>query len=242
MPRLQESAQSGRPVFLLSAFLLFGIFLSLMTFGAIQLQAIRIPFVHAQDKGDSALEGSADPYLTAEDMQQLFDERYFYQKTPAQSFTAFLPDGPVTVKTTIDNALQKRMADLFARYRPLIAAGVVLDADTGAVLAMVNYIKNNEGRRLIPEGEANLCLNPGFPAASLIKIVTAAAVIEKKGFESSKTLPISGREHTLYKHQLGLKRQRFRARSITLENAFSRSINPYFGKLGITYLARDEFG
>ncbi|MCP4715717.1 MAG: hypothetical protein GY868_11420, partial [Deltaproteobacteria bacterium] len=47
---------------------------------------------------------------------------------------------------------------------------------------------------------------------------------------------------TLYKHQLGLKRQRFRARSITLENAFSRSINPYFGKLGITYLARDEFG
>jgi peptidoglycan glycosyltransferase len=52
---------------------------------------------------------------------------------------------------------------------------------------------------------------------------------------------VSGRYHTLYKHQLGLKRQRFRPESVSLEKAFSMSINPFFGKLGIDYLKEEEF-
>jgi cell division protein FtsI/penicillin-binding protein 2 len=147
----------------------------------------------------------------------------------------------MTVFTTLEPAIQKQMIRLFKRYQPVLAAGVIIDAKSGAVLAMGNYIKKPEAVDLFPERDGDYCLYAGFPAASLIKIVTAAAAIEKKGFTSAMTLPVSGGYHTLYKHQLGLKRLRFRPEQISLEKAFSKSINPFFGKLGIQYLSKEDF-
>jgi len=148
---------------------------------------------------------ASQPQLfTEQEIAALFGERCFYQATLPQSFVKTTQHGDITAFTTIQPQLQEQMISLFKRYAPLIAAGVVLDAQSGAVLAMANYTKGDAGRVLLPDGEDNYCLYAGFPAASLIKIITAAAALEKKGFTQTQTLPVSGRYHTLYRSQLGL--------------------------------------
>lgn len=179
--------------------------------------------------------------FTEQDIAALFDERCFYQTAVPSSITKTTRHGEITAFTTIQPQLQEQMISLFKRYAPLIAAGVVLDAQTGAVLAMANYTKGNAGRVLLPDGEENYCLYAGFPAASLIKIITAAAAIEKKGFTQTQTLPVAGRYHTLYRSQLGLGKGRYRSEQVPLDKAFALSINPFFGKLGISYLSDAEF-
>lgn len=180
--------------------------------------------------------------LELQEIPSLFENDFFFQTEPPVVFSAQDRDNSsVTVYTTLEPSIQNRMIRLFKRYRPVLAAGVIMDAHTGAVLAMGNYTGQAEANDLFPERNSDYCLYAGFPAASLIKIVTAAAVIEKKGFTSAKTLPVSGRYHTLYKHQLGLKRLRYRPEPVSLEKAFSKSINPFFGKLGIQYLSQEEF-
>jgi len=180
--------------------------------------------------------------LDLPEIASLFEADFFFQATPPAIFSARDRDNSsVTIYTTLEPSIQNRMIRLFKRYRPVLAAGVIMDARSGAVLAMGNYTGKAEAHELFPEKISDYCLYAGFPAASLIKIVTAAAVIEKKGFTSAKTLPVSGRYHTLYKHQLGLKRLRYRPEPVSLEKAFSKSINPFFGKLGIQYLSPEEF-
>jgi cell division protein FtsI/penicillin-binding protein 2 len=185
---------------------------------------------------------NTDNFFNQKKISSLFETDFFYRNSPPVIFSGQDKDNSsVTVYTTLKPAIQNQMIRLFKRYRPVLAAGVIIDARSGAVLAMGNYTGRPEAEELFPERDGDYCLNAGFPAASLIKIVTAAAVIEKKGFTSSKTLPVSGRYHTLYKHQLGLKRLRYRPEHVSLEKAFSRSINPFFGKLGIQYLSKEEF-
>lgn len=179
--------------------------------------------------------------FSKQNIPALFDERCFYQAGFAPSFTKATQYGDITAHTTIQPQLQERLITLFKRYAPLIAAGVVLDAQTGAVLAMANYTKGDAGRVLLPDGEDNYCLYAGFPAASLIKIITAAGALEKKGFTRDQTLPVPGRYHTLYRSQLGLEKNPYRPEPVPFDKAFALSINPFFGKLGIAYLSDTEF-
>ena len=187
--------------------------------------------------------GWAAPVLSlpAEERAALFRADYFYAPAAAARFSARLHGQPVQVTTTLQPDLQHRLLDLLRLHGPLLAAGVVLDAGTGAVLAMGNYIADTQALQLFGGTQRNFCLAADFPAASLIKIVSAAAVLEKKGFSPATTLPVSGGYHTLYKHQLGLSRLRYKPEAVSLEKAFSRSINPFFGLLGIKYLSDAAF-
>ena len=183
---------------------------------------------------------SGEQVVTCTDLSALFVPGYFYQTSPPVDFCSMANGMPLRVHTSLDSALQHRLAVLLRRYAPLIGAGVVLEPATGAVLAMASYRNENLDPQVLAAGKNNYCLYAGFPAASLFKIVTAGAVLEKKAYTSYKTLPVSGRFHTLYKHQLGLKRQRFKAQSVSLEKAFSLSVNPFFGNLGIHVLKEIE--
>jgi len=181
------------------------------------------------------------PSFSRKELPALFGERFFYEADLPVSFSKKTPRGEVTVFTTIRPDVQQKMVSLFKRFGPLIGAGVVMDAKTGAVLAMGNYTHGRAGSRLLPDGEDNYCLYGGIPAASLIKIITAAAALEKKGFELSQTLPVPGNYHTLSKSQVGIGKARYRGEPVSLEKAFALSINPFFGKIGIDYLSDLEF-
>jgi peptidoglycan glycosyltransferase len=138
----------------------------------------------------------------------------------------------LTVEVPLDNSLQKYIFDLLRRSLTHQAAVVVLRPKTGQILAMADYEKH-------PKGESeNLSLKADFPAASLFKIVSAAAAIEARGFTPGKTVVFRGMKHTLYNSQLRQQEGRY-SRKTSFRRAFAGSINPVFGKIGIYDLGRE---
>ena len=133
------------------------------------------------------------------------------------------------ITSSLDQGLQDYTLDLLQRSKTLQAAVVVLRPKDGRVLTMASYTK--DGNR------ENLCLKANFPAASLFKIVAAAAALESAGFTPDQTMFFQGRRYTLYKQQLKQTVNRYTNKT-TFKEAFALSINPVFGKLGIYELGR----
>jgi cell division protein FtsI/penicillin-binding protein 2 len=106
---------------------------------------------------------------------------------------------------------------------------VIMSPSTGRILAMVGFDKTNP--------LANPCVEAIFPAASIFKIVTAAAAIEKCDMTAGSRLSFTGGKHTLYKSQLKDVSGRH-TQKITLRDSFAQSVNAVFGKLGASYLGK----
>lgn len=137
---------------------------------------------------------------------------------------------PLTVKTGLDAAIQSAVAALLKKSQTIKAAAVVMDPFSGRILALAGYDANGGGNEV--------CLQAGFPAASLFKIVSAAAAIEVAGLMPESPLYYNGGRYTLYKSQLNDKRSRY-THEVPLKEAFGLSINPVFGKLGSFTLGQD---
>ena len=137
------------------------------------------------------------------------------------------------IETSLDTALQGYILKLLHRSRTFKTAVVVLRPNTGQILAMASYDKNGTG------GKENLCLQANYPAASLFKIVSAAAAIEACGFTPDRPAVFRGRKHTLYRSQLNPGIGRY-SRKTSFRKAFSGSINPVFGIIGIHDLGRQS--
>ena len=108
------------------------------------------------------------------------------------------------------------------RGKPQRIAFTVLEPDTGRIRAMAGFD--------LSDPESNPCLASDYPAASLFKIVTAAAAVQEKGFTPKTPLYYNGGKYTLYKRQLKKVRNRY-TRKVYFEDAFADSINPVFGKI-----------
>lgn len=150
--------------------------------------------------------------------------------SPSGAFAIQVDGRKVHVETSFDMALQSFVEDLVERSQTYRAAAIVLRPDNGQVLAMANH-SNGEA------GKGNLCLRAEYPAASLFKIVSAAAAMESRGFTPERLLTYRGGKYTLYRGQLTQDRGRS-GKKTTLKEAFSESNNPVFGKIGIYHLGR----
>jgi cell division protein FtsI/penicillin-binding protein 2 len=133
------------------------------------------------------------------------------------------------VKLTVNDLLQRRLWALFRRYHPRCAAAFVMKPRTGEVLAAVSYRNPKEEEHLPPD--QNILLWHRFPAASIFKIVIAAGAMENGLINPDDSLGVTGSNYTLYKYQLRDKKTRW-TRNMTMRDAFARSINPFFGKIG----------
>jgi cell division protein FtsI/penicillin-binding protein 2 len=127
------------------------------------------------------------------------------------------------IATTLDRELQDWAIKTMSRVEAYLTALVVLEPTTGNVLAMTSCNNGEMGE--------NYTLQSSFPAASLFKIVTAAAVLEAKEMPRASSLTYSGQPHTLYRKYLVPDFQNGQHRT-TLEESFAKSINIVFGKLG----------
>lgn len=141
-----------------------------------------------------------------------------------------IQDRPVFIDTSLNMALQRFLLGKLNPSTSKYIGIVAMDPSSGRIVSMVGYDKTRKSE--------NLCTEQLFPAASVFKIVTAAAVIEACGLSPRSTLTYNGRKHTLYKSQLEEKNNRWTIRT-TLEKSFAQSINPVFGKIGIHYLGQD---
>lgn len=136
----------------------------------------------------------------------------------------------VQVEYTIDDNLQKEAEKLLKSYRPDYGAIVTMDATTGRILAMASFQKN-EG-----EGDTNLALRATYPAASVFKIVTATAAVDKYELSPDTLVMYNGGNHTLYRKNVMNSNVNRWTRNITLREAFARSINTVFARLSFERL------
>lgn len=142
---------------------------------------------------------------------------------PAKSFQLPLERQMLQVQTSLDEDLQNYLLGKMDRENSRYIGIVVMEADTGRVLAMAGFDRNDP--------EANPCLRSEFPAASIFKIVTAASAVDAIGLTADSPLSFNGYKHTLYKKQLTDLVNRYTT-TVSFKDAFAQSINPVFGKLG----------
>ncbi len=128
------------------------------------------------------------------------------------------------IRTAIYGKLQQYILRTLKRSRTRQSAVVVIDPHDGRLLSLVNYDANG--------GSDNLCLKADYPAASLFKIITAAAALESADISPDKSLYYRGSRHTLYKSQLKTKKDRWTTQT-KFRKAFALSNNAVFGKIGI---------
>jgi cell division protein FtsI/penicillin-binding protein 2 len=125
----------------------------------------------------------------------------------------------------LQNYLLKRMDRVNSRYIGIVA----MAPDTGRVLTLAGFNK--------VDPQQDPCLTADYPAASIFKIVSAAAAVQEKGYTAGTRLKFNGYKHTLYKRQLTDKTNRY-TNSISFKDSFAKSVNPVFGKIGALYLDR----
>jgi cell division protein FtsI/penicillin-binding protein 2 len=169
------------------------------------------------------------PKLSRDDLPDLLDEITRDSTLLSDVFVCETDGKHYTVRTTIDTKLQSYIQRMLQRSRTVQSAVVVLNPMDGRVIAMADHDSN--GHR------SNLNLKADYPAASLFKIVSAAATLETSGYKPDTPLYFRGRRHTLYKSQLKQIKDRWTTET-TLRKAFALSNNSVFGKLGIYVLGQ----
>ena len=126
---------------------------------------------------------------------------------------------------TVDPELQQYVDRLVNSAHANHTAIVAMNPRTGAVLAIAG--KSNS--------ISNIEYHAGFPAASLFKVVTAAAAVEQAGIQPSSEIAFRGGTYTLNESNY-LPNQKLDKRVMTVAEALGRSCNPVFGQLGLRYL------
>jgi cell division protein FtsI/penicillin-binding protein 2 len=166
--------------------------------------------------------------ITKKDVQMLLAELPADQLIQKR-VDLLLKGQPFQVQTFLDETLQSYLLEHMDRKNSRYIGIVVMKADTGQILVLAGFDKTDP--------TANPCLRSSFPAASIFKIVTAAAAVDQIGYNSDTPLHFNGYKHTLYKRQLKEKINKY-TNTISFRDSFAQSVNPVFGKIGILHLQK----
>lgn len=135
--------------------------------------------------------------------------------------TAHAPQGRIA-RLTLDPVLQRTASNVMAAYRIPQAAVVLMDPDTGHVLAYASHFEK--------EPKFDLAARAIAPAASVFKVVTGAALVEHAGLGPDTKQCFSGGEQRILAVDLVDNPQRDRW-CTNLAGAMGRSINTVFARL-----------
>ncbi len=138
-------------------------------------------------------------------------------------------------KYSVNYAFNDSLEDFIKKqlnlYHPDFSSVVVIDNETGNVLAAVDHsrVKKVFGR--------DLAFSTTHPAASVIKVITAADLLENTHINTHTEFAFAGRSTTLYRSQLKEPPQKRRwVRRLDLDRAFATSNNVIFGRTAIENL------
>ena len=131
-----------------------------------------------------------------------------------------------TARLTLHPELQAQMQKLLSTYKPQGASLVAVDPKTGKVLALVEYAS---------DGKADgMAVKPLYPAASVFKIITGAALLEKGVSPDAETC-YHGGMHGLV-NKLLQDKPRLDRRCLSLSMALAKSANVVFAKMAVKHL------
>ena len=133
---------------------------------------------------------------------------------------------------TLDPEVQDRLEKVFAGNRVPYGMAVAVEVKTGRVLALAEYSKTEPHAK-------GLALRATYPAASIFKLVTAAAAIEEKKITPRTTIRFHGGLYALGPRNWVDNPRRDR-KSITVADAFAKSCNVAFAKIALRHLSAQE--
>ncbi len=179
---------------------------------------------------------SRSPELSRQQLNEMLSQIDVVH-TDKNRFNLYTPENHYKITTSIDSDLQSYLLSLMDRARELTrgkhqkAAFVVMEPETGKIIAMTGYD--------LDQPDVNPCLESDYPAASIFKIVTAAAAVETLGYSPHTQLYFNGNKYTLYKQQVQENRNKH-SYEISFSSAFAQSVNPVFGRIGKNYLGKEK--
>lgn len=142
-----------------------------------------------------------------------------------------LTDG-TQVQLTLDPHLQSWANKFLRTYDLPYSAIVTIDLETNKVLVMAGH-SSSEPKMKTRE----LCLNPWAPTASVFKLVTASALLNR-GVKPNTTLCYHGGLHGITMQHIQDNTRQDRSCD-TFANGVAKSINPIIAKLALRYLSRE---
>ena len=163
-----------------------------------------------------------------QDIRDLLDKQDFENLTE-KNLELLVNEQILQIETSLDEDLQNYLLSKMDRKNSRDIGIVVMEADTGRILAMAGFDKTGNA--------GNPCLRSNFPAASIFKIVTAASAVDHCNYNADSTMHFNGYKHTLYKRQLTDQINKH-TNTVSFKDAFAQSINPVFGKIGENRLGK----
>jgi cell division protein FtsI/penicillin-binding protein 2 len=147
-----------------------------------------------------------------------------------QRVMAPLKDGQ-TAELTLDPALQRVARAQMQKYRLPEGGVVVMDVKTGKLLAYASYVNQGEAFDVNARAEA--------PAASVFKVITGSALVEKGGLSSESEQCYHGGKSRILPDELidDPRRDKWCA---TVSIAMGRSLNVVFGRLAQKHLTPED--
>ena len=142
--------------------------------------------------------------------------------------TATAQDGTI-LQYSIDTRLQQSMDDFFGNRRPPYALFIALEPTTGRVLALTTSSTGGDW--------GNDALYRLFPMASLFKMVTAAAALERNKVTPASEITYRGSAISENPKNWD-PRPRGGALKMDLTDAMGKSVNPIYGKLASDLLGK----
>lgn len=164
------------------------------------------------------------------------------QKKPSLRFQNFRPrfkelengryitrfENGVTATYTLDPFIQQRIENYLKRYRVPYGAFVAINPKTGKILALADYSEREPRRE-------NLFLAASYPAASIFKLVTAAAAIEKHQLSADFLIAYRGKFNRLTP-ALWKDDPKKDTLEMSFADAFAESNNIIFAKIAHRWL------
>ena len=142
-----------------------------------------------------------------------------------------LPDKDMLAKLSLDPVLQRVAERVMAEHHLPEAAVVMMDAETGRILAYASHVEKGPKRDLAVEATA--------PAASVFKVITGTSLVEHQAATPEQKECYSGGEQRINASDLvpDPKRDRW---CTTVALAMGRSINTVFARLAMNHLKPAE--
>jgi cell division protein FtsI/penicillin-binding protein 2 len=147
-----------------------------------------------------------------------------------QRVLAPLSDGR-TAELTLDPVVQRAARSQMQRYRVPEAGVVMMDVKTAKVLAYASYVAEGE--------PVDVNARAGAPAASIFKVVTGAALVEKAGLNAETEQCYHGGRSRILADELREDPSRDRW-CATIAIAMGRSLNVVFGRLAQKHLTPED--
>jgi len=136
---------------------------------------------------------------------------------------------------TFDAGVHENMANVYTKYKPDFACFVAIDVETGAILNLTSFIKSKADEKI-----DNLVMRSNYPAASVFKMITAAAGLDTGKLTPSTVIPFNGKGTSLYKNQVLSHKDNKWTRRPTFKESFAKSVNPVFGQVGVFTLGAEK--